>query len=45
MKTVGIISLLCVLSLGVAADKPNFSGTWVLDKNKSFSNSLAFNVP
>jgi len=42
MKTVSIISLLCVLSLGVAADKPNFSGTWGLDKNKSFSNPPGF---
>lgn len=25
-----------------AADKPNFSGTWVLDKNKSFSNPPGF---
>ncbi len=24
--------------LSFAADKPNFSGTWVLDKDKSFSN-------
>ncbi|NUM77350.1 hypothetical protein HUU40_23575, partial [candidate division KSB1 bacterium] len=36
------ITFLCVtMLLGVlsfAADKPNFSGTWVLDKDKSFSN-------
>jgi hypothetical protein len=42
MKTVSIISLFCVLSLVVAANKPNFSGTWKLDKNKSFSNPPGF---
>ena len=36
----GIVSafLLCAVSAGLAATKPNFSGTWVLDKGKSFSN-------
>lgn len=33
-----VIALLSVLCLGLAADKPNFSGTWTLDKDKSFSN-------
>lgn len=42
MKTVSIIFLLGVWSLGIAADKPNFGGTWVLDKNKSFSNPPGF---
>ncbi len=37
-----MIALLCVLGLGFAADKPNFSGTWVLDKDKSFSNPPGF---
>jgi hypothetical protein len=32
----GLFMLFCVVSF--AADKPNFSGTWVLDKDKSFSN-------
>ena len=32
-----IISSLLGVS-GFAADKPNFSGTWMLDKDKSFSN-------
>jgi hypothetical protein len=35
---VSIVELLCVLSVGLATSKPNFSGTWVLDKNRSFSN-------
>jgi hypothetical protein len=30
--------MVCALSLSLAAAKPNFSGTWVLDKNRSFSN-------
>jgi hypothetical protein len=33
-----VIALLSLLCLGLAADKPNFSGTWTLDKDKSFSN-------
>ncbi len=33
-----MIALFGFVSLGFAADKPNFSGTWVLDKDKSFSN-------
>ena len=35
-----LVLLFVVFSL--AADKPNFSGTWVLDKNKSFSNPPGF---
>src|SRR5215470_967748 len=30
--------LALLLGLCLAADKPNISGTWVLDKTKSFSN-------
>lgn len=34
-----LFSLLMSLGVfGFAADKPNFSGTWTLDKDKSFSN-------
>jgi hypothetical protein len=32
------ITLLGFSSLSFAANKPNFSGTWVLDKDRSFSN-------
>ena len=42
MKNVAIISLLWVLSLTAAANKPNFTGAWTLDKNKSFSNPPGF---
>jgi hypothetical protein len=34
-----IFSIVVLFSVyGFAADKPNFSGTWTLDKDKSFSN-------
>lgn len=34
-----LLSLVLLLGVSsIAADKPNFSGTWVLDKDKSFSN-------
>ena len=32
-----VAGLVCVFAC-LAAPKPNFSGVWVLDKNKSFSN-------
>lgn len=32
-----MIALFGIVSLGFAADKPNFSGTWVFDKDRSFS--------
>jgi len=32
------IAVLCLLQVAVAVGKPDFSGTWVLDKNRSFSN-------
>jgi hypothetical protein len=32
------VSLVAIAGLGLAASKPNFSGTWVLDKSRSFSN-------
>jgi hypothetical protein len=36
---IAILSIIILLSAyGFAADKPNFSGTWTLDKDKSFSN-------
>jgi hypothetical protein len=30
--------LLCLMSLGLAANKADFSGKWTLDKDRSFSN-------
>ena len=39
-KNYCLSALLGVFSF--AADKPNFSGTWVLDKDKSFSNPPGF---
>jgi hypothetical protein len=36
LLAVCIAALLC--SINLAAAKPNFSGTWVMDKNRSFSN-------
>src|SRR5262245_65936995 len=33
-----MIAFLGLWGHGFAADKPNFSGTWTLDKDKSFSN-------
>ncbi|MGH7493560.1 MAG: hypothetical protein ACREOO_14375 [bacterium] len=40
IKNFCLFALLVVFSF--AADKPNFSGTWVLDKDKSFSNPPGF---
>jgi hypothetical protein len=37
-KSVFTVSLLFVSAISFAAAKPNFSGKWVLDKDKSFSN-------
>jgi hypothetical protein len=37
-KRVFIVPLILVSVICFAADKPNFSGKWVLDKDKSFSN-------
>jgi len=34
----GCGALLGLLLLGFAGERPNFTGTWVLDKDKSFSN-------
>lgn len=31
-----VVCLVVAISLGIAAAKPNFSGTWVMDKNGSF---------
>ncbi|MBL8207603.1 MAG: hypothetical protein JNM09_25445 [Blastocatellia bacterium] len=40
MKPIPIlIAIVCVLTLGFAAAKPNLSGTWKLDKDRSFSNA------
>lgn len=33
-----LIVLSFALSVGAASTKPNFSGTWVMDKSRSFSN-------
>lgn len=38
LRTILFHLVLLLGVLGLAADKPNFSGTWVLDKDKSFSN-------
>ena len=32
------VAVLCFLQIAPASSKPDFSGTWVLDKNRSFSN-------
>lgn len=32
------VTFLCILQVAFALPKPDFSGTWVLDKNRSFSN-------
>jgi len=32
------VLFLCLLQIAPALEKPNFSGTWVMDKNRSFSN-------
>lgn len=32
------VTVLCFLQIASALAKPDFSGTWVLDKNRSFSN-------
>jgi hypothetical protein len=37
-KTVLLSLIMLGGAISFAADKPNFSGTWVLDKDKSFSN-------
>lgn len=34
-----IIAMFCLLTLSFAAAKPNLSGTWKLDKDRSFSNA------
>jgi hypothetical protein len=33
-----VVAFLCLLQIGLAAGKPDFSGTWVMDVNRSFSN-------
>lgn len=32
------VAVLCLLQIALASSKPDFSGTWVMDKNRSFSN-------
>ncbi|MEK6300770.1 MAG: hypothetical protein AABO41_08625 [Acidobacteriota bacterium] len=32
------VPVLCLLQIALAVAKPDFSGTWVLDKNRSFNN-------
>jgi len=32
------LTILCLLQIATAASKPDFSGTWVMDTNRSFSN-------
>lgn len=36
---ISITAILCLLTLSFAATKPNLSGTWKLDKDRSFSNA------
>jgi len=38
----GFLALIGVLGIGFSADKPDYSGTWVLDKERSFSNPSGF---
>jgi hypothetical protein len=38
MKRAAIFLLFCLLTAATAGDKPNFSGKWTLDKDRSFSN-------
>ncbi len=38
----GVPVLLCGLSIGLAIQKADLSGTWVLDKDKSFNNGAGF---
>ncbi len=38
MKRIAIFFLFCLLTVALAGDKPNFSGKWTLDKDRSFSN-------
>jgi hypothetical protein len=33
-----LVAILCLFTLSFAATKPNLSGTWKLDKDRSFSN-------
>lgn len=37
-----LIAMLCFFALCFAAAKPNISGTWKLDKDRSFSNAPGF---
>jgi hypothetical protein len=32
------VAVLCLLQIAVGTSKPDFSGTWVMDNNRSFSN-------
>lgn len=34
-----LLAFCCLLTLSIAAAKPNLSGTWKLDKDRSFSNA------
>jgi hypothetical protein len=38
MVIVSAVVILCLLQSAVALSKPDFTGTWVMDKNRSFSN-------
>lgn len=37
-----LVCLLCLAGFALSGDKANLSGTWVLDKDKSFSNGPGF---
>lgn len=44
MKPIQIlIAIFCLLTFSFAAAKPNLSGTWKLDKDRSFSNAPGLN--
>src|SRR5262245_4058534 len=40
--TAAILTLIVVLEIGFSSEKPDYSGTWVLDKERSFSNPPGF---
>ncbi len=44
MKPIKVITaIVCLLTLSFAAAEPNLSGTWKLDKDRSFSNAPGLN--
>jgi hypothetical protein len=41
--SIGLTILACLMGDGLSASKPNFSGTWIMDQSKSFSNPSGLN--